>query len=137
MALTITDVEKTAADVGIDGVTINSGAETTGSELDRGENAAVETVTGLLTVTFAAAPDDGGYMTVRLEPLDGTGGTLFDDGIGAAIVPVEAAQQYQADVQLAWPAGARYVKSVVGNEASENTDADSVSLELRWQAVTV
>ena len=138
MAATITDVEKTAAQVGIDTVTVNDGAEATGSELDRGENTDVGIVTALLTVTgFAAAPDSGGYMTVYLAPLDGTGGTLFDDVTGPAVVPVTADALYNAPVQLAWPAGVRYAKAIVGNESGQNTDADAVSLELRWQAVTV
>ena len=137
MALKITDVAKSAAEVGIDAVTIDNGATAVGAELDRGENVAVEGVTALLTVTgFAAAPSAGGYMSVRLAPLDGTGGTLFDDGIGAAVVPVAADALYNAAVTLTWPAGARYVKAIVKNVSGQNTDADAVSLELRWQAVT-
>jgi hypothetical protein len=72
MALTITDVSKSAAEVGIAAVTIDNGATAVGAELDRGENVAVEGVTALLTVTgFAAAPSAGGYMTVRLASLLG------------------------------------------------------------------
>lgn len=138
MAVTITDVEKTAAQVGIDTVTINNAAEATGSELDRGANTEVGEVTALLTVTgFAAAPSTGGYMTVRLAPLDGTGGTLFDDQTNVGVVPVTADALYNAPVPLAWPAGCRYVKAIVKNMSGQNTDADAVSLELRWQAVTV
>jgi len=138
MALTITDVAKSAADVGINGVTLANGASVTGNELDRGADTAVETTTGLLTITgFAAAPDSDGYMTVKLHPLDDTGGTLFDDGIGAAVVPVDADATYNAEVQLTWPPGCRYVKAVVGNHSGQNTDANAVSLELRWQAVSV
>lgn len=60
MALKITDVAKSAAEVGIDAVTIDNGAEATGSELDRGANTEVGEVTALLTVTgFAAAPSAG------------------------------------------------------------------------------
>lgn len=138
MAITITDVTKTAAQVGIDTVTINNAAEQAGSELDRGENTEVGIVTALLTVTgFAAAPPEGGYMTVRIAPLDGTGGTLFDDQTDVAVVPVTADALYNAPVQLAWPAGVRYAKAIVKNVSGQNTDADAVSLELRWQAVTV
>lgn len=138
MALKITDVAKSAAEVGIDAVTIDNGATAVGAELDRGENVAVEGVTALLTVTgFAAAPSAGGYMSVRLAPLDGTGGTLFDDQTNVGVVPVTADALYNAPVPLAWPAGCRYVKAIVKNASGQNTDADAVSLELRWQAVTV
>ena len=138
MALKITDVAKSAAEVGIDAVTIDNGATAVGAELDRGENTDVGTITALLTVTgFAAAPDSGGYMTVYLAPLDGASGTLFDDVTGPAIVPVTADALYNAPVQIAWPAGCRYAKAIVGNKSGQNTDADAVSLELRWQAVTV
>ena len=137
MALKITDVAKSAVEVGIDTVTINNAAEATGTELDRGADVAVEGVTALLTVTgFAAAPSASGYMTVKLCPLDASSGTLFDDGIGAAVVPVAADALYNAAVTLTWPAGARYVKAIVKNVSGQNTDADAVSLELRWQAVT-
>ena len=138
MALAFTDTEKTAAQVGIDTVTINDDAEAEGTQLDRGENTDAGEVTGLLTVTgLAAAPDAGGYLSVRLAPLDGTGGTLFDDQIGPAIVPVAADALYNAPVTMQWPPGVRYVKAIVKNASGQNTDADAVSLELRWQAVTV
>jgi len=138
MPTALTDVTKTAAQVGIDTVTVNDGAEATGSELDRGADTDVGIVTALLTVTgFAAAPDTGGYMTVYLAPLSGPGGTLFDDVVAPAVVPVTGDALYNAPVQLAWPAGCRYAKAIVGNESGQNTDADAVSLELRWQAVTV
>lgn len=138
MAVTITDISKTAAQVGIDAVTIDNGATAVGAEIDRGADVAVEGVTALLTVTgFAAAPSASGYMTVKLCPLDDSGGVLFDDSIGAAVVPVSADALYNAAVTLTWPAGCRYAKAVVGNASGQNTDADAVSLELRWQAVGV
>src|SRR5690554_2632085 len=138
MALAITDVAKTSANTGIDTQTINDGAEFTGSELDRGADTAVERATGLLTITgFASAPSAGGYMTVRIAPLSGSSGTLFDDGIGAAVAPVVADALYNIPVQLTMPAGARYVQFIVGNESGQNTDADGTSLAAFWQAVTV
>lgn len=136
MALKITDVAKSAAEVGIDAVTIDNGATAVGAELDRGENVAVEGVTALLTVTgFAGTPASGGYMAVSLYPLDASGGVLFDDGIGAAVVPVGSTARHDAAVQLTWPPGCRYAKAVVGNNSGQATATDAVSLELRWQAV--
>jgi len=138
MAAAITDVEKTAADVGIDTVTINDDASTTGSELDRGADTDVMPVTVLLTITgFAAAPDAGGYMKVALAPLDGTGGILFDDTLGDAIVPVTADALYKVPVSLTWYAGCRYAKVIVTNKSGQNTDASAVSAEMRWQAGTL
>lgn len=138
MATTITDVSKSAAQVGIDTVTINNAAEAVGDELDRGANTVVGIITALLTVTgFAAPPSAGGYMTVRLAPLNATGGTLFDDQTAPAVVPVTADALYNAPVELAWPAGYRYAKIIVTNMSGQNTDADAVSVECGWQAVTV
>jgi len=138
MALTFTDVEKSAAQVGIDTVTINDGAEATGSELDRGENTDAGEVTGLLTITgFAAAPDAGGYMSVRLAPLDGHGGTLFDNQTAPEVAPVDADALWNIPVTMLWPPGCRYVKPIVGDKSGQNTDADATSLELRWLATTV
>ena len=126
MATAITDVTKSAADVGIDTVTIANGAE------------AVGVITALLTVTgFAAAPSAGGYMSVRLAPLNATSGTLFDDQTAPAVVPVTADALYNAPVELAWPAGYRYAKIIVKNMSGQDTDADAVSVECGWQAVTV
>lgn len=138
MATMITDVTKSAADVGIDTVTIANGVEAVGNELDRGENTMVGIITALLTVTgFAAAPSAGGYMSVRLAPLNATGGTLFDDQTASAVVPVTTDALYNAPVELAWPAGYRYAKIIVKNASGQDTDADAVSVECGWQAVTV
>lgn len=137
MAATITDVSKDASAVGINGVSITNGANATGNELDRGIDTQVGEVTALLSVTgFVADPNDDGYMTVALAPLDGTGGTLYDDVVAPAVVPVDADALYQVPVMLVWPAGAQYAKVVVGNQSGQDTDANAVSVELRWQAVT-
>ena len=134
----ILDVIKSAAQTGIDGVTLADGARVVGNTLDRGKDTAVGPVTGLLTVTgFAAAPAASGYMAVRLCPLSASGDVLYDDGIGAAVVPVSGTARHDAAVQLSWPPGCRYAKAIVGNKSGQATATDAVSLELRWQAVTV
>ena len=139
MAVTITDVIlASVADLAIDTVTINAAASVTSSELDRAANTQVGPVTGLLTVTgFAAAPAAGGYMAVYLVPLSATGGTLFSDATGPAVVPVIADALYNAPITLQWPPGARYCKAMVFNKSSQNTDANAVTLVLMYQAVTV
>jgi len=134
--LQITDVTKTPTQVGIDTQDITAGSTVTGAELDRGADTAVEGVTALLTVTsYAAAPNATGYMRIALMPLDATGGTLFDDGIGVAVVPMNVNQRYDCAVQLTWPAGVRYLKVVLKNNTGQT--ANDVSVALRWQAVTV
>lgn len=138
MALAITDVQKAAADTGINAATINNAAVLAGNELDRGANTEVGEVTTLLTIMgFASTPAAGGYVTVALAPLDGTGGTLFSNVVAPAVCPVTADALYVFPVTLLWPPGARYVKPIVGNASGQNTDANAVSLQLLWQAVTV
>ena len=138
MAVTITDTTQSAATLSMATATIQSSATLTSEEIDRGANTQVSPVTGLLTVTgFAAAPAAGGYMAVYIVPLSGTGGTLFSDATGPAVVPVTADALYNAPVTLQWPPGARYAKAIVGNKSSQNTDANAVSLTLMYQAVTV
>ena len=138
MALAITDVEVDAATMVIDTVTINAAASVDSAEVDRGANAAVDGVTALLTVTgFAAAPAAGGYMKVQLIPLNTTAGTEYNDGPGGYVAPVTADALYDIPAPLDLPDGIRYFKIRVTNVTSQNTDADAVSVILKYQKVTV
>ena len=138
MALTFTDVNKSAADLSFDTVTINSAATQDSAEVDRGANTSVDDIVVLLTVTgFAAALTAGGYMKVSLVPLSGTGGTEYNDGPGGVVLPVTADALYDMPATLELPPGVRYFKIRVTNSSGQNTDANAVSLLLRYQAVTV
>ena len=136
MALTFTDVNKSASDLSFDTVTIAAAATQDSAEVDRGANTSVDDVVVLLTVTgFAAALTAGGYMKVSLVPLSGTGGTEYNDGPGGVVIPVTDAL-YDAPAHLSLPSGCRYFKIRVTNSTSQNTDANAVSILAKWQAVT-
>ena len=137
MALTFTDVNKSASDLSFDTVTINAAATQDSAEVDRGASTSVDDIVVLLTVTgFAAAPAAGGYMKVSLVPLSGTGGTEYNDGPGGVVIPCTADALYDAPAHLSLPSGCRYFKIRVKNSTSQNTDADAVSILAKWQAVT-
>ena len=131
------DVLKSAAEMGINAVTINAGASVDSTQLDRGENLIVDAVTVLLKVTgLAAACLDGGYFKVSMIPLDGTGGTEYNDGPGGIVLPITDAL-YDMPATLALPPGVRFFKIRVTNVTSQNTDANAVSAKGRWSAVTL
>jgi len=135
---TITDVTVSAAELSLDGVTINNSTSVTSEEINRGANTSVSEITVLVTITgFASDPDSGGYISVYLAPLNDTGAILYDDVTGPEVIPVDANALYNAPVSLSWKSGIQYAKLVIENHSGQNTDTNGVTVIAKYQSITV